>query len=151
MVPTAQIKERIEKVPMGTVGDPKLLFQVFSNLLSNAVKYSPNGGAIDVEAVIVLGEIVVVIADHGIGIPEADLRHLFERYYRGSNVSGIVGTGVGLYLVKMAVDMHGGRINVESKEGEGTRFILRLPIRREVVEDSPPLAADTATMEDMSQ
>ena len=151
MVPTAQIKERIEKVPMGTVGDPKLLFQVFSNLLSNAVKYSPNGGAIDVEAVIVLGEIVVVIADHGIGIPEADLKHLFERYYRGSNVSGIVGTGVGLYLVKMAVDMHGGRINVESKEGEGTRFILRLPIRREVVEDSPPLAADTATMEDMSQ
>jgi signal transduction histidine kinase len=151
MVPTAQIKERIEKVPMGTVGDPKLLFQVFSNLLSNAVKYSPNGGAIDVEAVIVLGEIVVVIADHGIGIPEADLKHLFERYYRGSNVSGIVGTGVGLYLVKMAVDMHGGRINVESKEGEGTRFILRLPIRREVVEDSPALAADTATMEDMSQ
>jgi signal transduction histidine kinase len=120
-------------------------------LLSNAVKYSPNGDAIDVEAVIVLGEIVVVIADHGIGIPDADLRHLFERYYRGSNVSGIVGTGVGLYLVKMAVDMHGGRINVESKEGEGTRFILRLPIRREVVEDSPPLAADTATMEDMSQ
>jgi signal transduction histidine kinase len=151
MVPAAQISERIEKVPMGTVGDPKLLFQVFSNLLSNAVKYSPNGGAIDVEAVIVLGEIVVVIADRGIGIPEADLRHLFERYYRGSNVSGIVGTGVGLYLVKMAVDMHGGRINVESKEGEGTRFILRLPIRRELVEDAPPLAADSATMENMSQ
>jgi len=151
MVPTAQIKERIENVPMGTVGDAKLLFQVFSNLLSNAVKYSPNGGAIDVEAVNVLGDIVVVIADHGIGIPEADLRHLFERYYRGSNVSGIVGTGVGLYLVKMAVDMHGGRINVESKEGEGTRFTVRLPIKREAVEDSPPLAADTATMEDMSQ
>src|SRR3984885_7414351 len=129
MVPGVQIVERISGAPLPMVGDPKLLFQVFSNLLSNAVKYSPNGGAIDVEAIIVLGEIVVVIADHGIGIPEADLRHLFERYYRGSNVSGIVGTGVGLYLVKMAVDMHGGRINVESKEGEGTRFILRLPIR----------------------
>ena len=136
---------------MGMVGDAKLLFQVFSNLLSNAVKYSPNGGAIDVEAVNVLGDVVVVIADHGIGIPEADLRHLFERYYRGSNVSGIVGTGVGLYLVKMAVDMHGGRINVESKEGEGTRFTVRLPIKREAVADSPPLAADTVTMEDMSQ
>jgi signal transduction histidine kinase len=150
MVPAAQIKEQIEKVPMGTVGDPKLLFQVFSNLLSNAVKYSPNGGVIGVEAVVAPAEVVVVISDCGIGIPEADLGHLFERYYRGSNVSGIVGTGVGLYLVKMVVDMHGGRIDVQSKEGEGARFIVRLPIRRDAV-DSPPLAGDTATMENMSQ
>jgi signal transduction histidine kinase len=151
MVPTAQIRERIEDLPLATVGDAKLLFQVFSNLLSNAVKYSPNGGAIDVEAVTVLGEIVVVIADHGIGIPETDLKHLCERYYRGSNVSGIVGTGVGLYLVKMAVDMHGGRINVESKEGDGTRFIVRLPIRREAAKDSPPRDVETAAMEDITQ
>jgi signal transduction histidine kinase len=51
----------------------------------------------------------------------------------------------------MAVDMHGGRINVETKEGEGTRFVVRLPIRREAMEDFPSLATDTVTMEDMSQ
>jgi len=54
---------------------------------------------------------------------------LFERYHRGSNVSGIVGTGVGLYLVKMVVDLHSGTISVNSKEGEGTRVTVRLPIK----------------------
>src|SRR5579862_6266845 len=94
MAPTAQIAERIAIAPLRTVGDTKLLFQVFSNLLSNAVKYSPGGGAIDVEATVVAGEVVVAIADRGIGIPQADLARLFERYHRGSNVSAIVGTGV---------------------------------------------------------
>jgi len=112
------------------VGDPKLLFQVFSNLLSNAVKYSPEGRPIEVIAAIEAREIVVTILDHGIGIPEKDLDRLFERYHRGSNVSGIVGTGVGLYLVKMVVDLHGGSIAVDSREGEGSRFTVRLPIRR---------------------
>ncbi len=70
----------------------------------------------------------MTIADHGIGIPPADLDRLFERYHRGSNVSGIVGTGVGLHLVKMVVDRHGGHIAVQSREGEGSRFTIRLPI-----------------------
>ena len=116
--------------PMPMVGDAKLLFQVFSNLLSNAVKYSPGGGTIEVEATIDGNEVVVVVADRGIGIPAGDLDRLFERYHRGSNVSGIVGTGVGLYLVKIAVDLHGGGIEVQSKEGGGTRFCIRLPIKR---------------------
>jgi signal transduction histidine kinase len=72
---------------------------------------------------------VVAVEDHGIGIPAKDLDRLFERYHRGSNVSGIVGTGVGLYLVKMVVDLHGGTIAVKSKEGEGTRLTVRLPIK----------------------
>ncbi len=112
------------------IGDAKLLFQVFSNLLSNAVKYSPGGGAIEVEAELAADEAVVAVADRGLGIPSGDLGRLFERYHRGSNVSGIVGTGVGLYLVKMAVDLHQGRIEVKSKEGEGSRFIIRLPRKR---------------------
>jgi two-component system, OmpR family, sensor kinase len=111
------------------VGDAKLLFQVFSNLLSNAVKYSPGGGAIDVEADVVDEEVAVTIADRGIGIPAADLERLFERYHRGSNVSGIVGTGVGLYLVKMAVDLHHGSVAVTSEEGVGSRFTIRLSVR----------------------
>ncbi len=151
MVPTAQIAERIASAPMQTVGDPKLLFQTFSNLLANAVKYSPNGGAIEVDASVVSGDIVVAVSDRGIGIPPDDLGRLFERYRRGSNVSGIVGTGVGLYLVKMAVDMHGGRVDVESREGEGSRFTVRLPISHGMVKESPPLAVESVAMEDASQ
>lgn len=127
MVPGAHIAERIAAAPMPMVGDAKLLFQVFSNILSNAIKYSPDGGVIAVDAAPAADEVVVAVADHGIGVPESDLDRLFERYHRGSNVSGIVGTGVGLYLVKMVVDMHGGAVTVESKEGEGSRFTIRLP------------------------
>jgi signal transduction histidine kinase len=129
MVPGAQIVERIATAPMRIIGDPKLLFQAFSNLLSNAIKYSPDGGTIEVDADVVADQAVVAIADHGIGIPAADLGRLFERYHRGSNVSGIVGTGVGLYLVKMAVDLHGGGVEVTSREGEGSRFVIRLPMK----------------------
>ena len=130
MVPGVQIAERFAATPMPMVGDAKLLFQVFSNLLSNAVKYSPGGGTIEVEAEIVADNAVVTIADRGLGIPAGDLDRLFERYHRGSNVSGIVGTGVGLYLVKVAVDLHGGGVEVKSREGEGSRFTIRLPIKR---------------------
>jgi two-component system, OmpR family, sensor kinase len=70
----------------------------------------------------------VSAASLNIGIPAGDLRRLFERYYRGGNVSGIVGTGVGLYLVKTAVDLHKGRIEVASEEGSGSRFVVRLPL-----------------------
>jgi two-component system, OmpR family, sensor kinase len=127
MTPGAQIRERFANRSLPMIGDAKLLFQVFSNLLSNAVKYSPHGGAIEIEAELAADEVAVAIADHGIGIPAADLDRLFERYHRGSNVSGIVGTGVGLYLVKMAIDLHRGRIEVESSEGIGSRFVVRLP------------------------
>jgi two-component system OmpR family sensor kinase len=138
MVPGVEIAERFAAVPMPMLGDAKLLLQIFSNLLSNAVKYSPNGGGIEVEAAIVANEAVIAIADRGIGIRSSDLDRLFERYYRGSNVSGIVGTGVGLYLVKMAVDLHKGRIQVESEEGKGARFVVRLPLRREELSKSLP-------------
>jgi signal transduction histidine kinase len=127
MVPGSLITERFAAVPILLFGDPRLLFQVFSNLLSNAIKYSPGGGNIDVDAVSVAHEAVVAISDHGIGIPAEDLERLFERYHRGSNVSGIVGTGVGLYLVKMVVELHGGSAEVKSKVGEGTCFTIRLP------------------------
>ena len=92
-------------------------------------------------------EVVVAIADHGIGIPAADLDRLFERYHRGSNVSGIVGTGVGLYLVKMVVDMHGGAVAVDSKEGEGARFTIRLP-RKPAAAAEPTAIAEAPSIAD---
>jgi two-component system, OmpR family, sensor kinase len=129
MSPNSNIVEKLGTAALQTAGDSKLLFQVFSNLLSNAVKYSPEGGPIMVEAAVEGDEIVVAVSDHGIGIPEKDLGRLFERYHRGGNVSGIVGTGLGLYLVKMVVDLHGGSVGVESREGEGSRFTVRLPVK----------------------
>ena len=101
---------------------------MFSNLISNAIKYSDDGRRIDVTADIESDQVVVTVQDHGIGIPQKDLAQIFGRYNRGSNVSGIVGTGVGLYLVKIVVDLHGGSVEVESKEGEGSRFTVRLPM-----------------------
>jgi len=145
IVPGSQITERFAPAPMRIVGDAKLLFQVFSNLLANAIKYSPGGGAIEVEATAAAAEVVVAIADRGIGIPPSDLDRLFERYHRGSNVSGIVGTGVGLYLVKMAVELHGGSVEVKSQEGEGSRFTIRLPVKlAAVLRDCSPI--DSAAM-----
>jgi two-component system, OmpR family, sensor kinase len=140
MVPAAQIVERFADAPLPISGDAKLLFQAFSNLLSNAVKYSTDGGSIEVAAERTAADAVVTISDHGIGIPSSDLDRLFERYHRGSNVSGIVGTGVGLYLVKMVVDQHGGRVTVQSREGEGSRFTIHLPIAHAAAgRQAPPL------------
>jgi two-component system, OmpR family, sensor kinase len=127
MVPGLQIVERFAAASVPMVGDAKLLFQAFSNILSNAVKYSPGGGPIEVAMHSSAHEVVVAISDNGIGIPAADLEHLFERYHRGSNVSGIVGTGVGLYLVKTVIDLHRGAVDVQSREGEGSCFTVRLP------------------------
>jgi len=145
MVPGSQIVERFTAEATPMVGDAKLLFQVFSNILSNAIKYSPNGAAIEVAMTGTAAEIAVAISDSGIGIPVSDLDRVFERYHRGGNVSGIVGTGVGLYLVKMAVDLHHGTVEVQSREDEGSCFTVRLP-RAPRVEDRLP--DDMAAMAD---
>jgi len=99
-------------------------------LLSNAVKYSPSGGLISVKAVIESDQVVITTRDNGIGIPEQDRAQLFERYHRGRNVLGITGTGIGLYLVKMVVTLHGGQVSVSSTEGRGSEFVVRLPLNR---------------------
>jgi two-component system, OmpR family, sensor kinase len=137
IAPGSRIEERFATVPLQMAGDPKLLFQMFSNLLSNAIKYSASGGLVEISAGLHAGQIVVAVKDSGIGIPAKDIDQLFERYYRGSNVSGIVGTGVGLYLVRMMVDVHGGEIAVESAEGEGSTFTVRLPIKAPMKSDAP--------------
>jgi signal transduction histidine kinase len=69
----------------------------------------------------------VVVEDHGLGIPMQDRAQIFTRYYRGSNVCGLVGTGVGLFLVATVVHLHGGDVTVESREGKGSRFTVTLP------------------------
>jgi len=110
-------------------GDAKLLFQAFSNLIGNAIKYSAAGTPVTVR-VRVRGDadtVSVSVADRGMGIPDKDRGHIFERFVRGANVAGTAGAGVGLYLVKLAVDLHRGEIRVSSKEGQGSCFDVRLP------------------------
>jgi len=133
--PGVQIYENFRLLPKEISGDRHLLFQVFSNLLSNAIKYSPKGGLITVKGVTENDTIVVITEDRGIGVPEADRTRLFDRYHRGSNVSGIAGTGIGLYLVKMVVTLHNGAVSVASVEGHGSEFTVRLPINRSLCDD----------------
>jgi len=129
MAPESRISERFGTMPICIVGDSKLLSQVFGNLLSNAIKYSPSGAPVEIGLEQAKQEAVVTIEDSGIGIPATDVGRLFGRHERGSNVSGIVGTGLGLYIAKVIVDLHRGLIEVESKEGKGSRFTVRLPIK----------------------
>lgn len=151
VVPRAQIFEAYGTPPLPIRGDQKLLFQAFSNLLSNAIKYSPDGSLIKISATAEPGWISVAIEDRGVGIPEKDVERLFERYFRGSNVSGIVGTGVGLYLVKTVIDLHGGEIAVESREGKGSRFTVRLPASPARPPDVSPEASRSAPAEVVSK
>jgi two-component system, OmpR family, sensor kinase len=136
IAPRAQIMENIETGPRLIPGDANLLFQVFSNLLANAIKYSPNGDGVKVTMRADDSQVAVCVEDHGIGIPEAERPRIFECYYRGTNVSDIVGTGIGLYFVNMVVGLHDGVVVVESKEGEGSRFTVRLPLHSRVRKDA---------------
>jgi two-component system, OmpR family, sensor kinase len=127
LTPDAQLLDCTADRPMMVYGDASLLSQVLGNLVSNAVKYSPNGAPVKITNAQDNENVAVVIEDHGIGIPDTDRERVFERYYRGSNTSGIVGSGVGLYLVKTIIDLHQGSITLDSGENEGSRFTLRLP------------------------
>jgi PAS domain S-box-containing protein len=107
--------------------DEKLLRHIFGNLLSNAIKYSPEGGAVRFTVKRDGAETVFEVRDSGIGIPADEVPHLFESFHRASNVGAIQGTGLGLAIVKNAVERHGGRIDLQTKVGEGTTFVVRLP------------------------
>jgi two-component system sensor histidine kinase VicK len=111
-------------------GDKDRMEQVITNIVSNAVKYTPSGGNVEVVCSAKYTEAVVCVSDNGIGIPEKDLPRIFERFYRvdkaRSRESG--GTGLGLAIAKELVEMHGGRINIKSREGKGTSVIISLPM-----------------------
>ena len=108
--------------------DEKLLRQILTNLLLNALKYSDAGTTVQFDLTYLDGKAVFRIQDQGIGIPKADQGHLFESFYRASNIGTIQGTGLGLAIVKQCVDLHKGEITVDSVEGIGTTFTVTLPL-----------------------
>jgi PAS domain S-box-containing protein len=111
-------------------GDELRLIQVLQNLVQNAIKYSPGGG--EVQIVVEPGDttVRVAVSDTGMGIPQSALPHLFQRFYRATNVDErqISGLGIGLYVVKELVTLHGGTVDVVSEEGHGSTFSFRLPL-----------------------
>jgi two-component system, OmpR family, phosphate regulon sensor histidine kinase PhoR len=113
-------------------GNSIRLRQMLDNLVGNAIKYSPEGGQIWIEVEQQKGQLILRIEDTGPGIPPADQPHIFEKFYRASNVpKGVGGSGLGLSIVKSIVDSHHGRIWVESVLGQGTTFTVVLPIRED--------------------
>src|SRR5438034_7634023 len=113
-------------------GDERRVRQVVFNLLSNAVKFTPEGGSVAVASARVDGEVQVSVSDTGPGISSEDQRRIFEEFQQTDvGVEQREGTGLGLALSKRLVELHGGRIWVESEPGNGSRFVFTLPIEKE--------------------
>lgn len=104
--------------------DERLLRHILSNLLVNAIKYSPNDSKIRFNVTNKAEQLIFQIQDEGIGISPADQAHLFEFFYRGANVGGVPGSGLGLSIVKQCVEAHRGQITVESQPNVGTTFTV---------------------------
>lgn len=140
------------------VGDENRIRMVLSNLLTNAVKYSPNGGTIRIGGWIEGAQARVYVSDHGVGVAPEDRERIFERFYRADNSlsRGTQGAGLGLYLAKVIVEAHGGRIIVEHQPRGGSRFVFTLPIERPRLgdtgsaTDAPKAAPDTGDVPPIS-
>ena len=126
--------------------DPQRIGQVVANLVGNAVKFTPRDGTISVDVAATADGARIEVTDTGVGIETAELPHIFERFYRGSraNEARGSGSGLGLAIVHSIVDMHGGKVEVESSVGRGSRFTVTLPRDPRLVEGTP--AAERAAV-----
>jgi signal transduction histidine kinase len=117
-------------VEKSLVGDQDRLEQVIINLIGNALKFTPEGGQVGIYSGQVEGCWQFKVVDTGIGIPEAELPHLFQRFYRASNTTAaqIQGTGLGLYVCKAIIEGHGGQIGLESQLNRGTTAWFKVPL-----------------------
>lgn len=115
------------------LADPEKIGEVLINLAENAIKFSPQGGTITIKGEVSGNEVLVTVADEGIGIPLRDQEHIFDRFYRVEDCSGhrAQGTGLGLYICKTLVEAHGGQIRVDSELKKGSRFTFSLPLNKE--------------------
>lgn len=122
---------RTDNHPFWVNTDRTLLEQVLTNILANAVNYNKEGGSIAIELNAKTDVFQILVKDTGIGISSADLPHIFERFYRAdkSRSRETGGTGLGLSIAKHMVEKQGGRLSVESQEGQGSTFKIELPLR----------------------
>jgi two-component system, OmpR family, phosphate regulon sensor histidine kinase PhoR len=134
---SVELRLHVGADPGPVIGDRMQLQRALVNILSNAIKFTPKGGTVTLTCrTDQPGEVTISCQDTGIGIPKADIEHLFTRFFRASNATGmaIPGTGLGLAIVAAIVDVHHGRLNLDSAEGKGTTITLHFPLA----------AADTA-------
>jgi two-component system sensor histidine kinase SenX3 len=110
-------------------GDPRQLASAVGNLVENAVKYSHDGGVVQIRSRVAGPWVEFMVTDQGVGIPARDLDRIFERFYRVDKSRGrdTGGTGLGLAIVRHVATNHGGEVQVSSREGEGSTFVLRIP------------------------
>ncbi|GEM_PF-1937554 len=108
--------------------DKQMSLNIMINLLSNAIKYSDEDSTITLTTLRKQTELSIYVKDQGIGIPEADIQHIFERFFRAHNAVNIQGTGLGLNIVKRYSELMSGQIDFETEEGKGTEFFVKLPI-----------------------
>ena len=116
------------KEGISIIGDEKELKQLFLNIIDNAVKYTTEGGNINIRIAEDAHDAAIMIKDTGIGIPAGDIPHIFDRFYRVQNARSARGFGLGLSIAWAVVDTHNGSIKVDSALGEGTTFIITLPL-----------------------
>jgi signal transduction histidine kinase len=114
-------------------GDRDKMMLALHNLVGNALKYTPEGGRVTINVEVTAKQLLVSIADTGIGISPEDAERIFERFYRAKDprVAKINGTGLGLTLAREVVRMHGGDITVESQIDQGSTFTMTLPVKLE--------------------
>jgi PAS domain S-box-containing protein len=120
-----------EKTTIIISSDRKIIKNILINLLSNAIKYSNDDGTIECKLIYDGKDFKFSIKDNGIGIPDEDQKHLFDRFFRASNATNIEGTGLGLNIVKKYVEMLKGQITYESKLYTGTTFLITIPFSRQ--------------------
>jgi signal transduction histidine kinase len=110
--------------------DAARLNQAVGNLLSNAIKYTPAGGRVEFRVQVKGDQVVIQVADTGLGIPPDDIPQLFKKFYRVNQREHISqeGAGLGLYITRAIIERHNGRVSVESQPGSGSVFTISLPI-----------------------
>ncbi len=126
--PSRPIGIDVHALPGTFVGDMTLIEQALIIVLSNAMKYSPGSRPISITGHAGEGSVTIAVADQGMGIPEADMPFLMQPFFRGRNAQKLPGTGLGLSLALHILRLHGGNLEVKSREGHGTTVIITLPV-----------------------
>lgn len=119
-----------KQAEISIIQDKEMIHNVLINLISNAIKYSPADSTVNIRSKVIGSSVEIEIEDQGMGIPEQDQKHLFERFFRAKNVMNLQGTGLGLNIVKRYLDIMGGSISFKSIENKGTTFTVVLPLEK---------------------